>query len=176
MKNRIYQTGMINWRQCEWLQPEGLKKQTAEEFQKLKKSMTENGFASLFYVWDDPETGKTYILDGHHRKKVLKHLEVVDGVVLPDEFPAAWVDCKNKHEALKFIMIYSSQYARIRDDSLFEFLSDFRPEEILDQISIPNIDLNDLYVSNENIKPDAVEVDENKIKLENECPQCGYQW
>ena len=174
MKIRVIKQGLVDWHSCEWLQPENLKQQSLSDFQKLKTSLIENGFASLFYVWDDPETGKRFILDGHHREKVLKSLEA-EGVNIPNEFPAAWIDCKDMHEAKKFIMIFSSQYAKVRSDFLNDFLSDFLPDEIIDQISIPDIDLKDLFVQVEDVKPDSPEVDENKIDFEHECPQCGYQ-
>ena len=45
---------------------------TPEEFDRLEKSVVKNGMLDPIKVWEDPDTGKYIIIDGHNRYKILK--------------------------------------------------------------------------------------------------------
>ena len=149
VKSRIIKQGLFEWRKAKWFQPENLKRQSKAEADKLKTSLLKNGFASPLYLWENKST--TYILDGHHRERILKELEAA-GHSIPDKLPAIWVDCKNEKEAKKFLAIYSSEYAKVRPEAFFEFMQEFDLAEILSEISIFGIDfLNGILKTRKNI-------------------------
>lgn len=45
---------------------------TPEEFDRLEKSVVKNGMLDPIKVWENPDTGKYIIIDGHNRYKILK--------------------------------------------------------------------------------------------------------
>lgn len=45
---------------------------TPDEFENLEKSILKNGLLDPIKVWQDPETNKWLIIDGHNRYKILK--------------------------------------------------------------------------------------------------------
>ena len=106
IKNKIIKTKLVDWRSLEWLQGD-LKELSDESFNKLKQSLKKNDFIMPFNVWNN---GKTWILDGHHRKRALAELEK-EGFKSPSMLPANFIDCKNKKEASKLVLVYSSIYA-----------------------------------------------------------------
>ena len=71
IQSKILKTEQIDWKKLEWLQG-NLKELSKESFNKLKTSIVKNGFLMPFHVW---ENGKTWILDGHHRKRALEELQ-----------------------------------------------------------------------------------------------------
>lgn len=143
--SRIEKVGDVEWRKCKWLQPSNLKRQSRAQKEKLKRSLVGNGFASVFYVWE--HRGSTWILDGHHRESTMRDLEQngLDGVPvsIPARLPAAFIRCKNKKDAIKLCLLYSSQYAKMNEEVLFEFASDFDRDDLLFEVDIPGVSLSD---------------------------------
>ena len=45
---------------------------TPEEFDRLEKSILKNGMFDPIKVWEEPDTGRYIIIDGHNRYKILK--------------------------------------------------------------------------------------------------------
>lgn len=45
---------------------------TPEEFNRLEQSILKNGMLDPIKVWEEPDTGKYIIIDGHNRCKILK--------------------------------------------------------------------------------------------------------
>jgi len=135
--NKILKTELIEWRNLEWLQGD-LKDISKESLDKLKLSIKQNDFIQPFNVWED---GKSWILDGHHRLKALKELET-EGIEIPLLLPANIIDCKNKKEATKLVLIYSSIYASVSHQGLTDFMfeNDLKLDD-LQEIDLPNIDL-----------------------------------
>jgi len=145
--NKIIKSDLIEWRNLEWLQGK-LKAIPESSLKKLKQSLINNSFVQPFNVW---ESGKLWILDGHHRKLAMEQLES-EGYDIPDRLPANFVKCKDKKEASKMVLIYSSIYAKADEKSLDTFLTengiDFSdvsgeidlPELNLDTFSIDDID------------------------------------
>lgn len=118
--NKITQSKLVEWRSLNWLQNENLKDIDLTNFEKLKNSLRKNNFIQPFNVWKDPK-GKLWILDGSHRQRAMLEL-VKDGFKIPKNLPANFVQCRNKKEAAKLVLVYSSYYAKISESGVKEFL------------------------------------------------------
>lgn len=166
MKNRIKKQGMVDWRNCKWLQPDGLKTQTATQKEKLKMSLRNNGFASPFLVW---ESGKQiYILDGHHREAALKEMADANEEI-PAKLPAIFIDAKNKKEAQRLLAVYGSHYSdfdNIIAQKFFEALN----------LSIDEIEIHGFSFDEKKKKNTNTEKEIAPFNLENKCPKCGYEF
>ncbi|MEQ9363563.1 MAG: ParB N-terminal domain-containing protein [Leptospirales bacterium] len=138
LRNRILKYGEVDWRKCKWLQPDTLKKQSPAQRSRLRESMLQNGFAAPFFVWQSGKT--TYIVDGHHRQPILEGIDK-EGIEVPAKLPAIWIAADDAKEARKLVLVYSSKYADFEQKSLTDFLSEFDPDEILNEIDIPGMDL-----------------------------------
>jgi DNA modification methylase len=137
MKNDIIKTELINWKEIELFQPKDLKKMSTLQFEKLKTSLKNNGFKTPFYVWQDED--KTWCLDGHMRIPVMKVLES-EGETIPEKLPANFINCKDKKEAKKAVMIYNSHYSDILQENLNEWVKDLNLEELTAEIDIDGIE------------------------------------
>lgn len=121
MQNKIIRTDMLPVSELTWLQNDSLKEISSESLGKLKQSLLSNGFIQPFNVWHAPDK-QYYILDGHHRKMALDSLIEEGKIAEPDCLPCNIVHCEDMNEALKFVLLYSSQYAHITEDGLNELL------------------------------------------------------
>jgi len=138
IKDIVIKSELIEWQKAQWIQA-NLKELTKQDYEKLKASLIENNFMMPFTVWQDGDA--LWILDGHHRQKVLQTL-IADGYTIPARLPANFIECKDKHDAAKKVLIYSSIYAKITDEGLYEFLStnDLKLDEIKGITDLPEID------------------------------------
>ena len=142
--SRVLKTELINWREAQWFQNEALKQLSPEAMERLKASLQANQFIMPFHVWQEGET--IWILDGHHRQLALNQLQA-EGVSIPDELPATFIECADSKEAAKFVLIYSSIYAKIQNAGLDEFLKlheidldEFKLELDLPDFSLPRFE------------------------------------
>jgi DNA modification methylase len=140
--SRIIGHELVEWKKLKWLQSDDLKEINIDVFEKLKNSLINNNFIQPFNVWKDKKT--LWILDGHHRKHAIEELEK-EGIKIPAKLPANLIDCKNKKEALKFVLLYSSQYAHTTEEGLRKFLLD---NNIFDKNIISEIDLSGFNIDN----------------------------
>lgn len=166
--DKIIKSKPIPWRSMKFLQPEGLKDLTKDAYKKLRQSILNNHFVESFKVWEDPKDKKIYCLDGYHRVKVLQELKK-EGHEIPDTFRADFLDCKDKQEASKLILIYSSIYAKVTQEGLYEFanLYDLDISNLSEEIDIAGFDIN-AYLkgyTNKNITDE---------KIVCNCPNCGH--
>lgn len=138
LQSRVIETRLLKWKEFQFIQQEQFKDLSPHASDKLKKSILENQFTQPFYVWEEPETGIYYCLDGFHRVKMLHQL-VNDNFRVPEELPATLIHCENKQEAAKLVLIYSSIYAKITQQGLFDFIQayDLEYTDIVGQIDIP---------------------------------------
>ncbi|WP_448529159.1 DNA modification methylase [Raineya sp.] len=120
--SRILKTEKIEWQKAQWLQ-KNLKELSDEKFEKLKESLKKYFFVMPFMVWQDQE-GIIWILDGHHRQKVLNEM-INSGINIPEYLDAVFIDCKNKKEAAELVLVYTSQYAKMTQQGLNDFLQNF---------------------------------------------------
>jgi hypothetical protein len=134
----------IDWQKCKWLQPKTLKTLMEVDFKKLVKSFQENDNIDPLKVWQE-KPGVMWILDGHHRQKILEHCLQNEPKKPPRLMSAIFVDCKDKKEAAKFCLLYASEYAKIQDEGLYEFLHTFDLDfsGVKGEIELPEIDLDD---------------------------------
>ncbi len=121
--SKITKQELIAWRELKWLQSSKLKDLGDRGIEKLKNSLKENNFVQPFNVWEDAK-GTIWILDGHHREKALKELEA-EGYTIPEMLPANFVECANKKDAAKLVLVYSSIYAKVTNEGFQQFLDDF---------------------------------------------------
>jgi hypothetical protein len=116
-----------------------LKKLEPDQYRKLKRVLLEHGFSFPFFVWKN--AGKLWILDGHQRDRVLRRLKA-QGYIIPP-LPIAYVDAKDEHEAREKILLLSSQYGEMTDDSLLEYLkeSEIDLDDLVDKLDLPQVDV-----------------------------------
>ena len=141
IQSQIIKQEPVQWKSLKWLQSSKLKDIGDRGIEKLKNSLKENNFVQPFNVWQDSK-GTIWILDGHHREKALTQLEA-EGYTIPETLPANFISCKDKKDAAKMVLLYSSIYAKITNDGLGEFLDDFDLDlsNLINEIDLPNVDL-----------------------------------
>ena len=142
LQSRVIGTELFAWRSFEFIQNEKFKELPAARRTKLKQSVLQNLFSDPFKAWHDEKSGTTYCLDGKHRTLILEEL-IKEGYKVPDELPVTFIRCSGKREAAKLVLVYSSIYATITEDGLFDFMKmyEFSPEEINMTIDIPELDM-----------------------------------
>lgn len=166
IKSRILKSGLVKWKDFEFVQSENFKELTKKAFQLIKNSIIANDFIESFKVWESK--GVIYCIDGWHRCLVLQELEK-EGYGVPQEFNADFIECKDIKHAAKLVPVYSSLYAKITDDGLYEFMHTFDIdfEELKLQTDIPSINFDKFELS---YLKDEEEEKERKKKT---CPHCG---
>ncbi len=139
LQSRVIETKSINWKELQFIQQEDFKELPKEAKAKLKTSVLSNNFTQPFYVWKDPESAIMFCLDGKHRVKILEEL-VEEQHQVPDLLPATFIQCDNKQEAAKLVLIYSSLYAKITQQGLFDFIQmyDLEYDDIKVEMHIPD--------------------------------------
>ena len=172
MKNIIIKQDLVDWKKLIFIQSDSLKEMTKQSFEKLKASLKNNGFVQPFNIWQDGD--KLYCLDGYHRQKAMLDLEK-EGIEIPNKLPANFINCKNKKEATKLVLVYSSIYARVTDKGFYEFLdmSQLNYEDLKTELDLPGLEYLDFDIMS--IPNREKEIDMN-LEITNECPRCGYKW
>jgi hypothetical protein len=151
----------------------GLKDLSDGNFEKLKRSMLKHGVTFPFFVWQNDEAN--YILDGTQRDRVLTRM-AEDGYEIPP-LPCALIQAKDRKEAAEKILLISSQYGKMTNNSLEDFLSenDLDLPELQDELELPSIDLE--FFRDGNFEPTDAE-DQGRLDQKNPitCPQCGHEF
>lgn len=139
MRNRIVKSELVNWKIFEFLQPKNFKAMSEDTRQRLRTSLEREGFAQPFHVWD---AGRLYCLDGYHRCLVLRELEA-EGVEIPVLLPANFIDCEDRKEAARMVLIYTSRYAHLQQEGFEAFLQTYELDlsAIADSLHIPEINI-----------------------------------
>lgn len=122
IQSRIIKTDSVKWKELKFIQDENFKEWIEEGDAKLQQSLLKYQFVDPFKVWEN--NGVIYCLDGKHRYLDLIALEKL-GHQVPDELPATFMRCDSKKDAAELVLIYSSQYAKITQQGLFDFVSEF---------------------------------------------------
>lgn len=137
LKSRVIKTENVDWRSFQYIQQDNFKDLPDEAMVRLKASILSNNFTQPFYVWED-DSGVTWCLDGRHRTKALEQL-VEEKFDIPYLLPATFIDCGNKKEASKLVLIYSSIYAKITQQGLFDFIEayELNYSELKEQMDLP---------------------------------------
>lgn len=142
VKSKVLYTKFIDWRSLKFIQQDDFKEWTPEARAKLKHSVLSNEFTQPFYVWQDAADQEIYCLDGKHRTLILEEL-IAEGYDIPEKLPATFIDCKDKKEAAKLVLAYSSVYAKITTGGFQSFLEEYGIDEndIMLSIDIPGLEL-----------------------------------
>ncbi|MGN6438185.1 MAG: DNA modification methylase [Agriterribacter sp.] len=138
LSSRVIKTELVSWKDFHFVQNDNLKELGETERSRLKSSILADNFIQPFYVWQDPTDNVIYCLDGRHRSLILNEL-ISEGHDIPELLPATFIHCGSKTEAARLVLIYSSIYARITQQGLFDFLEmyELEYEDITSQMSLP---------------------------------------
>mgnify|MGYP001570317513 CR=1 FL=1 len=136
-----------------------LKSLSEEDFEKLKKSILRYGISFPIFLWQQKD--KARILDGTQRDKVLKKMRE-EGYKIPS-LPVDLIEAKDETEAKEKILLISSQYGRMTDESFKDFLAgsmiDFPVIEGI--LALPQIDTGshvDIQNNIENVWEQAIQL------------------
>lgn len=148
-----------------------LKALSKTSFEKLKRSILKHGITFPFFVWQND--GINWILDGTQRDRVLSKM-VAEGYTVPP-LPCALIAAKDRKEAAEKILLISSQYGKMTEESLDEFLSenDLSFLELSDELELPAID--ERFFSDPNEFTAASEDEQGRLDQKSPvtCPECG---
>ncbi len=144
LSSKVIKTENVNWNDLKFLQNDDFKSLSIADKQKLKSSLVANQFIQPFYVWQDKDD-TLYCLDGKHRTILLQEL-VTDGIAVPVLLPAVFIDCADKKEAAKMVLVFSSAYAKITQEGFHDFISINQLDlpDVLEQISIPDLKIDEI--------------------------------
>jgi hypothetical protein len=150
-----------------------LKELTHTNFQKLKQSILRHGITFPFFVWQSD--GTNFILDGTQRDRVLTKMGE-EGFHIP-ALPCALIEAKDRKEAAEKILLISSQYGKMTNDSLEQFLTenDLDLMELNDELELPSIDLE--FFRGADFEPVSAD-EQGRLDKKNPviCPECGHEF
>lgn len=141
LASRVAGTDLVNWKTFKYIQQDDFKDFSEAARTKLKHSILSNDFTQPFYVWCEEDTGNIWCLDGRHRTLILEQL-LDEGYDVPELLPATFIRCKDKKEAAGLVLVYSSMYAKVSSEGLFDFVKmyDLDYQELKQSIDIPEFD------------------------------------
>ena len=150
-----------------------LKELSHANFEKLKQSILKHGITFPFFVWQSDEIN--YILDGTQRDRVLKRMSD-EGYGIP-LLPCALIQAKDRKEAAEKILLISSQYGKMTNNSLDDFLTenDLDLSELQNELELPSIDLE--FFRESDFEPSTAD-DQGRLDKKNpvQCPECGHEF
>lgn len=120
-----------------------LKNLSEWNYQKLRGAITgKHGFSFPFAVWRNKR--KLWTVDGHQRLAALLRMKE-EGYKIPP-LPIDYVEARNIKEAKEKILLATSQYGRMTEESLGEFLKagDLNIADLKELVALPEIDLEKL--------------------------------
>lgn len=143
IKERTLKSEKLDWRTLKWLQSKELK--DPRNISELVESIENNGIIRGFRVWED-EDGVVWIIDGHHMEKALRIIEKKGTFTLPEKITCHFIDCANKSEAGKMILLNIANYARVTAVGLEQHIENFdlNFDALKDEISFDAFDFSDL--------------------------------
>lgn len=139
IESRVIKTEPINWRALQFIQQENFKEWIPNGSKKLQESILKYQFVDPFKVWE--HEGILYCLDGRHRFLDLEDA-ANSGVTVPDVLPATFIKCDSMQEAAELVLVYSSHYATITQQGLFDFVQNFNIDfgDMQSVLNIPDFD------------------------------------
>lgn len=117
-----------------------LKSLSEENFNRLKKSILEEGFFMPLSLWHNGKSLK--ILDGHQRVRVLCWLR--DHGWLVPKIPAIMILAKNLKVAKKRLLLITSSFGKFEREGLYEYVQDMDMDSIVEELkelSLPELDM-----------------------------------
>lgn len=156
IKSKILKSGLVKWKDLEFIQDNDFKEWIDHGDDKLIKSLMKYQFVDPFKVWEN--NGKIYCLDGKHRTIDLHELSL-RGVEVPEELPAIFLDCENIEAAAELVLVYSSAYAQITKTGLLNFTEKYDIQ--LPKFEAFNLPSFDLLTLSDLFNPEAKEKEEH---------------
>ncbi len=155
-----------------------LKELSEANYRKLRTSILKNGITFPLFVWQDG--GTNFILDGTQRDRVLRKL-AAEGYHIPP-LPCAIINAKDKREACEKILLISSQYGKMTNDSLYAFISknDLGFLELEEMLDLPQINLEEFkmgWLQEPDFQPTGAD-EQGRLDRKNPvtCPECGHEF
>jgi len=155
-----------------------LKELNQGNFDKLKQSILKHGITFPFFIWQ--QEGTNFILDGTQRDRVLKTM-VDDGYEVPP-LPCALIEAKDRREAAERILLISSQYGKMSNESLYEFISknELGFLELEEMLDLPQINLEEFklgWLQEPDFGPASAD-EQGRLDKKNPitCPECGHEF
>lgn len=147
LQSRIIKTELIPWRKLQFLQQDNFKDLSPDAKSKLKMSLVTSNFVAPFFVWEDQQNQTLFCLDGRHRCLAMLELEK-EGYDIPEMLPATFIRCESKEEAAKLVLTFSSLFAKINAEGLYEYLTTYGIDalDVADQIDLPAVDMESFLV------------------------------
>lgn len=167
IQSKILKTEPIQWESLQFIQDENFKDWIDSGQEKLIESILKFQFIDPFKVWEN--NGQLFCLDGKHR-----YLDLISikekGYKVPELLPATFIDCENQTEAAELVLVYSSAYAKITQQGLFDFVNKYNIDlpELKNTINVPEFSMEryeqkfDVYQTDEAEEP-HVYLDEKDI-------------
>ena len=122
LQDKVIKSEKVDWRSLKWLQSENLKQ--AINIDKLIESLVKNGMIRGFHVWEDT-SGQIWILDGHHMKMALEKIEKDKLLEIPEMLTCYFIDCADRKEAGRIVLLHSATYASLTATGLMDHLASF---------------------------------------------------
>jgi len=164
-----------------------LKERSPERKKKLRKSILKDGLLAPFFIWEDLETAKLNIMDGHSRRVILNELKS-EGWSIP-QIPIVFIEADNVEDAKVKLLAISSQYGQVTEEGLKGFLNfEYDHNELFGSIELPSIDMSVFEIDDDSttvnvtehtreIKNTGREVDLNDFEnFQHKCPGCGLEY
>lgn len=124
-----------------------LKILTRENFEKLRRQIISKGVNFALHVWKQTtkvkgkKVVKFWVIDGHGRLAVIKHLVEMDGFQV-GPLPCVEIQAANFNAAKEQVLAASSSYHTMTEQGLYEFQSGLGlTMEQLKEYTLPEIDL-----------------------------------
>ncbi len=137
IQSRIKKTEAIEWQKLKFIQDDDFKEWIKDGDKKLLESILKYQFVDPFKVWQDGES--IYCLDGKHRWMDLLKAKA-NGVEVPNLLPATFITCADINEAAELVLVYSSAYAKITHQGLYNYIEKFNLSfpDLKDVIQLPD--------------------------------------
>lgn len=118
-----------------------LKTLSDANYARLRAEIETFGFSEPISIWEDPESGKVFVLNGHQRLETLNRMKA-DGWRMP-QIPVSMVEATDIKEAKRKILGLASQFGTVEQAGLQEFANEIgiSAQEIAEKLSFPEIDL-----------------------------------
>lgn len=143
----------------------GLKDLPKENYERLKKEITESGFAFPLFVWS--HEGRQFVIGGHQRLRTLKTMRRIEYTI--PAVPVIDIQADSEREAKRRVLQDASSYGVVNEDGFLEFLSDsqFELDFAESSFRLPDIKWDRFFESNSpEVNPDSEAVSEQRSASE----------
>lgn len=147
------------------------------DYKKLRSQILDLGFSEPIGIWKND--GKNFVISGHQRLRVLHELRKTEGYFVP-AIPVSIIEAKTEYEAKKKILAMASVFGEVKDDGLFQFMSENNIDiPTFDDFKFPEIDQEsfkenffDFKLPGEGSASDGG----SKEPRKHTCPECGCRF